>query len=181
VPATEQQLLALGIPQASIDAGEHRFDLDQSFPWGTIRRVRGIVECAEFGEWSSKKWVEFYPVRTMVDCREAGYHMEGRVSVGGKKRSCFTSDILFELPDRRLIKVAVIFARMPKAKITEAKQFLVNLGTVDTSALDHALVQAARKGDVSENQDWSNGKSTWTFSDDSTITMEGDVVTLSTS
>jgi hypothetical protein len=111
VPATNEQLLAMGIPQASIDAGRHGFEMVQTFPWGTIHKIRAIVERAEFGEFSRKNWVEFYPMRSMGDCREAGYHMEGRVSLGGKKHKCFTSSILFELPDGKLVDVAVIFAR----------------------------------------------------------------------
>lgn len=110
IPATNEQLLALGIPQPSIDAGRHSFEMVQTFPWGTIRKLRAVVEFAEFGEFSSKKWAKFYPMRAMSRPMEDGYCMRGYVSVGGKKYKAFTSSQLFELPCGKLVDVAVIFA-----------------------------------------------------------------------
>jgi hypothetical protein len=110
IPATVEQLTALGFTQAEIDAGEKRWEF---LPF---RRFRAIVERAEWGKDqhgcnTGKAWVEFYPVRTLTDTRENGYAMDGRVSLNGRKLSAFTSDALFELPDGRLISAAVIFAR----------------------------------------------------------------------
>lgn len=110
VPATIEQLLALGIPQESIDAGKHSFETITTYPWGHCHRLRAIVEFAEFGQFSSKKWVQFFPMRAMSSPREDGYCMRGYVSVGGVKYKAFTSSQLFELPCGKLVDVAVIFA-----------------------------------------------------------------------
>ena len=110
IPATVEQLTALGFTQAEIDAGEKRWEF---LPF---RRFRAIVERAEWKEGPyglnvGKAWVEFYAVRTLTDTRESGYAQDGRVSLNGRKLSAFTSDALFELPDGRLISAAVIFSR----------------------------------------------------------------------
>lgn len=109
IPATLEELKALGFNQAEIDAGEKRFE---RLPYG---RFRAIVERVEWKNRDSlileKSWVEFYPVRTLTDTRESGYAMDGRVSLNGRKHSAFTSDVLFQLPDGLLISAAVIFAR----------------------------------------------------------------------
>ena len=110
IPATVEELTALGFTQAEIDAGEKRFE---HLPYG---RFRAIVERAEWGHDSygmntGKAWVEFYPIRTLTDTRQNGYAVDGRVSLNGKKHSAFTTDTLFQLPDGRLISAAVIFAR----------------------------------------------------------------------
>jgi hypothetical protein len=55
--------------------------------------------------------IDIYGLRTMSNVRSAGYHLEGQVSVGGKKYSCFTSTQLFEV-DGKLIDVATIYARI---------------------------------------------------------------------
>lgn len=49
--------------------------------------------------------------RTITNPKSSGYCLGGWVSIDGKKRSCFTSTILFELPDKTLIDVAVIHVR----------------------------------------------------------------------
>lgn len=46
----------------------------------------------------------------MFDVTQSGYELEGKVSVGGKKRSCFTSSQLFEI-DGETVDIGVIFAR----------------------------------------------------------------------
>lgn len=53
-----------------------------------------------------------YGLRTMTNCRQSGYNLEGYVSINGKKYSCFTSSQLFELENGKLINVAVIHARI---------------------------------------------------------------------
>jgi hypothetical protein len=110
IPATVEELTALGFTQAEIDAGEKRFE---HLPYD---RFRAIVERAEWAHDShgitmGRAWVEFYPIRTLTDTRQNGYAMDGRVSLNGRKHSAFTTDQLFELPDGRLISAAVIFAR----------------------------------------------------------------------
>lgn len=110
IPATNEQLLALGIPQSSIDAGRHSFETVTTYPWGVCHKLRAIVEFAEFGQFSRREWAKFYPMRSMSRPVEDGYCMRGYVSVGGKKCKAFTSSQLFELPCGKLVNVAVIFA-----------------------------------------------------------------------
>ena len=49
-------------------------------------------------------------IRTLSNVRQGGYHLEGYVSIKGKKYSAFTSSQLFEI-EGKLIDVAVIHAR----------------------------------------------------------------------
>lgn len=59
-------------------------------------------------------WAEsytLYGVRTLADIKQSGYHLEGRVSINGKKYSAFSSAILWSV-DGRLIQTAVIYARL---------------------------------------------------------------------
>ena len=112
IPATLEQLTALGFTAEEIEAGEKRLESVHSGPWSICRSLRGIVERAEFGEYSRKTWVEFYPARTMSNPRPCGYDMEGTISLAGRKSSAFTSSQLFELPDGRLVDCEIIFARI---------------------------------------------------------------------
>ena len=112
VPATIDQLHALGLTDEDIEAGEKRLDSTHRGPWSICTSLRGLVERAEFdgSRSGTKNWVEFYTPRTMGEPRESGYQMEGRVSLAGRKVRAFTSSVLFELPDGRLINCGVIFA-----------------------------------------------------------------------
>lgn len=114
VPATLEQLHALGVTDDEIAAGEKRLESTHVGPWHICTSLRGIVERAKFEHDSffvKTKWKEFYPARTLSRPRSMGFDMEGHISLNGKQVSAFTSSQIFELPDGRLIDVAVIFAR----------------------------------------------------------------------
>ena len=51
-----------------------------------------------------------YGTRTMSNVKQSGYSLEGRVSICGKKVRAFTSSQLFQLPDGKLVSVAIIHA-----------------------------------------------------------------------
>ena len=113
VPATVDQLAALGVTPAEIEAGEKRFRSAHFGHWRITVSVSAIVEETEFAEnpcpYSTKiDRSRFYPVRKAGKCREDGYCMRGVISLNGKKRRVFTSSQLFELPDGRLVNVAVL-------------------------------------------------------------------------
>ena len=55
--------------------------------------------------------VRIYGDRSMTECRESGYVHEGRVSVGGRKRSAFTSDLLVR-HHGKLYKFAALHVRL---------------------------------------------------------------------
>ena len=112
IPATEAQLIALGFTPEEIAAGEKRGDLKNCGPWNIPVSYRAITEARDFGEHSKVTRARFWPVRTISNPRESGYCLEGRVSLGGKNVSAFTSDTLFELPDGRLVAAATIFVRL---------------------------------------------------------------------
>jgi len=59
-----------------------------------------------------------------------------------------------------------------------AQQFLVDLESQDSNSVYDALTEAAKAEIVQEDQDWAEGKSTWTFGDGSLIVMEGPDVTV---
>lgn len=111
VKATREELNLLGVTDAEIDAGEKRFEMETWGYYGVVKSLKAVVECAEFGANSRPTWRQFYTVRTMSNAKPSGYDMEGFVSIGGKKSSCFTSSQLFELPCGKLVDVAVIFSR----------------------------------------------------------------------
>ena len=111
IPATLEQLHALGFTAEEIEAGEKRLEATHSGPWSICRSIRGVVQRAEFGEHSRKTWVEFYPARKMTNPRPCGYDMEGTISLKGKKHSAFTSSQIFTLPDGHSVDCGILFAR----------------------------------------------------------------------
>lgn len=103
--------------QAAIDAGERRGEMVTVGPWSICRSYKALVTTATWRPVPTHDYVDEYTLhgdRTMTNPKPGGYELEGRVSIDGKKRSCFTSSILFELPDKRLIDVAVIHVRTKK-------------------------------------------------------------------
>ena len=112
IPATEAQLIALGLTPEDIAAGEKRGEMKTRGAWSIPVSYRAIVETKDFGEYSTVTRARFWPARTMHAPRQSGYELEGRVSLGGKKISAFTSSQLFELPDGRLVDCATIFVRL---------------------------------------------------------------------
>jgi hypothetical protein len=70
-----------------------------------------------FGAHSFVEETTIYGVRTMQSIKSAGYGIEGRVSIGGKKYTAFDSSITVEV-EGKSIEVAVIFARVKDQKIT---------------------------------------------------------------
>ena len=102
--------------QDAINAGELRGEITTRGPWGMIASYRAIATTATWKPGPTFDYVDEFTIhglRTM-SARESGFDLEGHVSIDGKKRSCFTSSILFELPDGKLINVAVIHVRPAK-------------------------------------------------------------------
>lgn len=115
LPVTEAELLAMGITKKDIEAGEKRGELKTYGPWNIPISYKALCMSMvntypDFPSITHNKTA--YGIRTLTDIRQSGYELEGRVSIGGKKYSAFTSSQLFELPDGKLIDVAVIHARV---------------------------------------------------------------------
>lgn len=101
----------------AIEAGEKRGEATTFGPWSIVRTYRALAVTATWKPGPTHDYVAEYTLhgdRTMTRPRQGGYELEGHVSIGGRKLSAFTSSILFELPDGRLIKVAVIHCRTKK-------------------------------------------------------------------
>lgn len=115
LPLTENELLAMGITEHDIEAGEKRGELKTYGVWNIPVSYRALCMSSvntypDLPSITHSKTV--YGIRTLTNIRQGGYELEGHVSIGGKKYSAFTSTQLFELPDGRLIDVAVIHARV---------------------------------------------------------------------
>ena len=105
----------MGITQEDIDAGEKRGELKTYGPWSIPISYKALCMSMvntypDFPSITHSKIS--YGIRTLTNLRQSGYELEGRVSINGKKYSAFTSSQLFELPDGKLIDVAVIHARV---------------------------------------------------------------------
>jgi hypothetical protein len=108
IPATEEQLAALGVTPEEIQAGEKRHQSTHRGAWNICTSLFAIVEHSEYGENSRVTRARFWPARRMTNPRSMGYDMEGRLSLGGKKIPAFTSSQLFELPNGHLVSVATL-------------------------------------------------------------------------
>lgn len=85
--------------------GELRFDLTLTpFPFASVRSVRGLAV---------DQWGRVYGIRTLLNARESGYALEGRVRLAGKRFRAFTSSQLFQRPDGSLCSVATLHVCLP--------------------------------------------------------------------
>jgi hypothetical protein len=90
------------------------FDVVNEGRWmGRVVKIRGLaITSFDFNEVTSTPARGFVlGYRNLLDPKESGYQIEGRVSIGGKKYSAFTSSRIFERPDRSLCDVAVLYVR----------------------------------------------------------------------
>ena len=106
---TVEQLLSLGFTREQIDSGTVRGEMKTRGPWHTPVSYRALVERVDFATGRASFW----SARTLTDLRQNGYAMDGRVSLGGRKVSAFTSSYLFEIEDGRFFETATIFVRIP--------------------------------------------------------------------
>lgn len=111
---TRAELIAFGITEAEIAAGESRGKLKTRGPWQLPVSFRALCMSATWGDASNghRDSATCYGLCTLSAPREAGHALEGRVrvSVNGKSVRGFTSSQLFELEDGTLVNVATIHA-----------------------------------------------------------------------
>jgi len=91
---------------ATID--EKRANISTFGPWGIIAGFKALCVRQDFDNGE----ITIYGCRRLQKIRQGGYELEGRVSIGGKEYTAFTSSHLFELENGHLIDVATIFPRM---------------------------------------------------------------------
>ena len=104
---TRDQLHSLGFTDQEIEAGESRGEMKTRGPWQVAVSYRALVEQIDFETGQACFW----PARTLADLRQNGYAMDGRVSLGGVKRSAFTSSYFFEVDGGGYFEAASIFVR----------------------------------------------------------------------
>jgi len=111
IKLTKEQCFELGL---DINQDEIRGEIETFGPWNVIKSYGALCISNEYdrtGMFTKIASTSFFGKRIMSNPRQTGYQLEGYVSIGGKKYSAFTSDILIEV-DGKLINVAVIHARM---------------------------------------------------------------------
>lgn len=87
---------------------DQRGNLETFGPWQIPVRYIAPAISIEWGEYNTPISYTLYGQRTLNSLRQSGYELEGRVSVNGRKVRGFTSSLLVELPDGRLLETAVI-------------------------------------------------------------------------
>lgn len=105
LPVTSAQLLALGIPQSAVDAGEFRGETVTRGPWQIAVSFRALCVSSVFGPASWGGTVRLsetvHGVRTLSPVNSfCNVSSEGRVSVKGRKVRGFTSSQLFTVTDK---------------------------------------------------------------------------------
>jgi len=85
-------------------------------------RLSGICESCVWDQIDgttikAKDTMYIWKKRTMFNAKPCGFALDGYVSVKGKKRTCFTTSILFELPNGHLLDVGAIYARIPDKEL----------------------------------------------------------------
>ena len=102
-----QQALTL-MTQADIDAGIKRGSMKT---WGMWQQPVSYTAIAV-----DEKARVIYGPRALTHIQQLGYEIEGRVCVNGKRVRGFSSSLLIELPDKKLIDLAIIYVCMNQPK-----------------------------------------------------------------
>lgn len=96
----------------AMEKGEKRFEIETRGPWGIVSKVSAIAMSVKgeevFGSFRATERT-IYGMRSLSNPKQLGYDMEGKVSINGTKRRAFTSSVLIELPDKRLINCAILY------------------------------------------------------------------------
>lgn len=108
-PVTWEQAEKLGLKSCD----DVRLEVKTRGLWQIPVSITGHVMEAE---WTEEKYgtrnvktKTFHGVRTAGNLQQLGYEMEGRVSLNGKKVRVFTSHVLLQLPDKKLVRLGVLF------------------------------------------------------------------------
>ena len=118
IPVTRAVLVSI-VGEAVTKSGEERGELETFGPWSIPLRYTAHAVSAEWVDGPVSKSVTrytFHGKRTAYAPKESGYVLECWVSIGGRKRSGFTSSVMFEVSDPlpgepKLVQIAVIHVR----------------------------------------------------------------------
>ena len=119
--ATKLASLTLNCPGGAVSISEEQFrdfvgsefedqhhDIEVRGPWHQPVKLQALTVSYTWTTHHSIETITLYGKRSLCSLKESGYQLEGKVSINNVKRRGFTSSQLFELPDGRLIDVAVI-------------------------------------------------------------------------
>jgi hypothetical protein len=117
LPCTLAELLAFGVPMSAIES-DMRGELKTIGPWQIPVSYRALAMSTVYTDETRAMWSAqtdsktVHGMRTMTQCHQEGYQLEGRVTVDGKSHRAFTSSQLFSvrMPDGtiKLVKMATI-------------------------------------------------------------------------
>jgi hypothetical protein len=116
LPITHKELSLLGVRNPG--TGEIRGALRTSGPWRIPVSYRALAMSTVYTPDEQRRYsaeqekTVALGMRTMSNCKESGYALEGRTSIAGKKYRSFTSSQLFKFPDGKLVDIAIIFVCM---------------------------------------------------------------------
>jgi len=112
-PLNKEQADALFTQDQQATCSDIRGKLKHRGPWQIPISFKALCVAQSFNR-------EVFPVehgplhifgkRTLQKVKHSGYELEGKVKINGKYVRGFTSSQLFELPNKRLINVAIIHA-----------------------------------------------------------------------
>jgi len=111
IKLTKEQCEILGI---DITQDEIRGTMETVGPWNIVRSYKALCISNTYdksGMFPKLIKTEIFGNRTLSNPKQSGYHLDGYISIGGKKYSAYTSDVLIEV-DGHLINVATINARI---------------------------------------------------------------------
>ncbi len=93
-----------------IITGEKRGELKTFGPWQIPVTYKALATHTNFGDvrLGISACLTVFGPRTLTKLKESGHCLEGRVSVNGKEYRGFTSSQLLELPNGKLVSVAII-------------------------------------------------------------------------
>lgn len=111
IKLSKDQAISLGI---DITQDEIRGEVETRGVWHIVSSYRALCIANEYDKTSMFTKISsttIFGKRRLSRPKDSGYHLEGYVSIGGKKYSAYTSSTLFEV-DGKLINVATINARI---------------------------------------------------------------------
>lgn len=101
------------IPPEAIQAGELRGEITARGQWQMPISYKALAvvydekDTSHYGEHYIT--CKVYGMRTLHSVYESGYQLEGRVSIEGKIHRAFTSSIMFQTEEGKLIDVACLY------------------------------------------------------------------------
>jgi hypothetical protein len=112
IQLTKEQAIQFGI---DTEKEEIRAEIKTRGSWNIISGYKALCVSVKYkkGLIIEKESITLYGKRSMGNIRDSGYHLEGQVSLKGKKVSCYSSTELFSV-DGVLVNVQVIGARINK-------------------------------------------------------------------